>query len=358
MHDNPSHDIRVVERNPADATYGWGVVFSDVALSFVRDVEPDLYASLTEGHEVHDSMQIVHRGQSVPLAGNVWHRLARIDLLRALHKHCEQAGVALEFGKHVTDLGGFSDCDLIVAADGINSAVRSLYQEHFQPILDVRPNKFAWYGTQQLFNPLSLIFCKCEDGVLIAHAYRYSKAASTFVVECDPKTWENAGFATMSEEESLAYCKEVFKDHLGGHRLQSNNSNWFNYTIVSNRRWSYRNIVLLGDALRTGHPSIGSGTRLAMQDSIALFEAFKSCGDDVTAALHEFERIRRPASDELQAAAVKSAEWYEAVKSKMHLDPVAFAYDYMVRTGRVSHEELRKRDPELVAAYESLRHAS
>lgn len=356
-----SHDIRIIERDAAGATYGWGVVFSDVALAFVRDVAADLHASLTDGQEVHPAMQIVHRGQSVLLPNNVFHRMARIDLLRTLHRYCGQAGVRIEFGRRLAtraDVESLSECGLIVGADGINSTVRGLYQEHFRPTLDVRPNKLAWYGTEQPFNPLSLIFRACPAGVLIAHAYRYGKNASTFLVECDPETWDNAGLARMSEADSLAYCEDVFRDHLGGHRLRSNRSTWFNYTIVSNRAWSWRNIVLLGDALRTGHPSIGSGTRLAMQDSIALYNAFNTCRGDVPAALREFERIRRPGSDELQAAAVKSTEWYEAIRSKMHLDPISFAYDYMTRTGRVSRDDLRKRDPELVAAWEALHGAA
>ncbi len=158
----------------------------------------------------------------------------------------------------------------------------------------------------------------------------------------------------MAEPESLAYCEQVFRDDLDGHPLLSNKSDWFRYPIVRNRRWSWRNVVLLGDALRTGHPSVGSGTRLAMQDAIALFDAWRACGDDVEALLAEFERRRRPGSDALQAAAVKSTEWYESVRSRMHLDPISFAYDYLRRTGRVDHADVRQRDPALAAAFEAL----
>jgi 2-polyprenyl-6-methoxyphenol hydroxylase-like FAD-dependent oxidoreductase len=350
----PSHDIRVVERDPAGATYGWGVVLSDVALGFVKDVDPVLHVALTEGQVVFDRMRIVHRREEVLLENNTFYRMARLDLLRTLQKHCLDGGVAVEFGRRVTDLGEFGGCDLIVAADGANSTVRGLLKEHFQPSLDVRPNYFAWYGTARLIDPLSLIFRECADGLLIAHAYRYSRTMSTFLLETDPETFHNAGLGSMSEAESLRYCERVFADDLGGEPLLSNKSMWFKYAIVRNRNWRHGNVVLLGDALRTGHPSIGSGTRLAMQDSIALFRAFQARGDSVSAALAEFERIRRPGSDELQAAAVKSAEWYETVRAKLHLHPVAFAYDYMRRTGRVSHEDLRRRDPALVAAYEAL----
>ena len=351
---NPAHRIRIVERDAETATYGWGVVFSDVALAFVRDAAPELYAAISDGQEVFDSMRIVHRGIAVPLPNNTFHRMARIHLLRVLREHCAAQGVAIEFGRKIDDVAEFADCDLVVAADGAASAVRTRYREHFLPSIDVRPNYFAWYGTAALFDPLSLIFRENEHGLFIAHAYRYSRTHSTFLVECDPSTLRNAGLERMTEWQSLDYCAAVFREDLGGSPLLSNRSDWFRYGIVSNRHWHWRNIVLLGDALRTGHPSVGSGTRLAMQDAIALFDAARACGDDVAAMLPEFERRRRPGSDALQAAAIRSTEWYETVQQKLALDPVSFAYDYLRRTGRVSHEDIRQRDPALAAAYEAL----
>jgi 2-polyprenyl-6-methoxyphenol hydroxylase-like FAD-dependent oxidoreductase len=349
-----SHRVRIVERDAAEATYGWGVVFSDVALAFVRDAAAELYETMTRGQEVHRDMRIVHRGQPVTLANNTFHRMARIDLLRALRSHCEALGVAIEYGRRATGVEEFADCDLVVAADGAASAVRTRYAERFRPSLDDRPNWLAWYGTTQLFDPLSLVFRPCDAGLLIAHAYRYSRTHSTFLVEADPATFDDAGLDRMSVAESLAYCERVFVEDLGGRALLSNNSNWFRYSIVANERWHFDNVVLLGDALRTGHPSVGSGTRLAMQDAIALFDACVACGFDVPASLAEFERRRRPGSDALQQAAIRSAEWYETVRSKLDLDPVSFAYDYLRRTGRVSHADVRERDPALAAAYEAL----
>ncbi len=346
------HAIRIVERDPAEATYGWGVVFSDVALAFVRDVAPELYDAITRGQEVHDAMRIVHRGEAITLANNTFHRMARIDLLRTLRDACTRLGVAIEYGRKVDDVAEFADCDLVVAADGAGSALRTRYAAHFEPTLDVRPNLFAWYGTQALFDPLSLIFRENADGLLIAHAYRYSRTHSTFLVECDPATWRAAGLDRMGEAASLAYCAQVFREDLAGEPLLSNRSDWFRYAIVSNRRWHRGNLVLLGDALRTGHPSVGSGTRLAMQDAIALFEACMA-GGDVPAMLADFERRRRPGSDALQAAAVHSARWYETVRSRLALDPVSFAYEYLRRTGRVDHADVRARDPALAAAYEA-----
>lgn len=350
---DPGHRIRIVERDPAAATYGWGVVFTDIALTFVRETAPELYAAMTCNQEVHDAMRIVHRGQAITLADNTFHRMARIDLLRTLREHCSALGIAIEFGRKVDDIGEFDDCVLVVAADGAASAIRTRYREHFEPTLDVRPNLLAWYGTTALFDPLSLIFRENDDGLLIAHAYRYSRTHSTFLVECDPQTWRAAGLDRMSEAQSLAYCENVFRDDLDGQPLRSNRSEWFRYTIVSNRRWYWRNLVLLGDALRTGHPSVGSGTRLAMQDAIALFEACVGFAD-VPALLAEFECRRRPGSDALQAAAIRSTQWYETVRARLSLDPVSFAYDYLRRTGRVDHQDVRARDPALAAAYEAL----
>lgn len=351
---DPSHDIRIAERDPADATYGWGVVFSDVALGFVREADARLHAALTRGQEVHDAMRIVHRGVSVALPNNVFHRMARIELLRTLREFCAGVGVRIEYGRTIAEPAEMGACDLLVAADGANSTIRSLYRDHFEPTVDIRPNQLAWYGTTQLFGPLSLIFRENPSGLLIAHAYRYSETHSTFLVECDPQTFHAAGLDRMTEAQSLAHCSEAFDEDLQGHRLLSNRSDWFNYAIIRNRRWHRGNLVLLGDALRTGHPSVGSGTRLAMQDAIALFKAFEAAGDNVPAALARFELKRRPPSDALQEAAVRSAEWYETVRERLHLDPISFAYSYLRRTGRVSHEDVKRRDPGLARAYEAL----
>jgi anthraniloyl-CoA monooxygenase len=350
----PALDIRVYERDSEGATYGWGLVFSDVALAFVREIAPEVYGSITAGQVVFDDMEIVLQGQHVRLSGNTFHRMSRTDLLGALHRHCRQAGVALEFGGRIDDVTAFADADLILAADGANSAIRARYRERFEPALDERPNLLAWYGTTRLFEPLSLIFRQHHDGLIVAHSYQFSPTHSTFLVEVPPETFRKAGLDRMSEAESLAYCEAAFAEDLQGQPLLSNRSTWFRYTIVKNAHWYFDNVVLLGDALRTGHPSIGSGTRMAMQDAIALFDAWRMAGGDVPVVLQEFRRIRRPGSDVLQQAAIKSTEWYENLDAKLHLDPISFAYDYLRRSGRVSHAEIQKRDPALAAAYARL----
>lgn len=353
---DPWHRIRVYEQNPAGATYGWGIVFSDVALAFLREADEEFYREFTADHERCDYMEIVHRGVHVQVRNNHFSRVGRMDLLNVLQRACERAGVELEFQARIEDTGSLPGAQLIVAADGSNSATRRQFESQFRPVFETRRNKFAWYGTRQLFHPVSLIFRQNEHGVFIAHAYQYSRTLSTFLVEVDPETWRRAGLDRMSDDESRRYCGAIFNEELGSNELLSNRSLWFQASIVRNACWTHRNIVLLGDALRTVHFSLGSGTRMAMQDAIALHRAVATHGDDLQSAFREFESQRRPVSDQFQAAAARSLDWYENVAARMDLDPVSFAYDYMRRTGRVDHEELRKRDPAFVARYESVRH--
>jgi len=351
--DDTRHHVHVYERDPEGATYGWGIVLSDVALSFVRELAPELYASLTREQVVFDSVAVSHKGTSIILA-HTFHRMSRIALLKVLHRYCRDVGVIIEFNRKLDRSTDASEVDLIVAADGANSTIRSRYEEYFHPVLDQRPNFLAWFGTTRLFEPLSLIFRQIPDGLVIAHAYQYSANHSTFLVEVDPETFHRSGLHQMTESEVLRYCEKAFTEELNGHYLLSNKSTWFRYKMVKNRQWHHKNIVLLGDALRTGHPSIGSGTRLALQDAIALFDAYKACGSLVPEILAQFVRIRQPGSDELQAAAIKSTEWFENLQPKLQLDPVSFAYSYLLRTGRVQHADVCKRNPHLAATYKRL----
>lgn len=350
---HPEDHVVVHERNEAGATYGWGVVFSDIALSFLEDADPAFFRKFTAHHQRCDYMEVTHKGVRVPLHNNHFSRTSRIDLLRVLQEACAEAGVEIRYGSRVCDPAELPDADIIVAADGVNSEVRTRLAEHFRPSFDVRRNKFAWYGTHQLFHPVSLIFRETAYGVFIAHAYQYSDTLSTFLVEVDPDTWQRAGLDTATEEESRAFCEQVFAEDLGGNSLRGNRSNWFQASVVRNERWSHGKVVLLGDALRSVHFSLGSGTRMAMQDAIALCDAVCAHRDDVQVAFQAFENSRRDASARFQDAARRSLDWYESVDSKMHLDPVAFAYDYMLRTGRVTHEDLRQRDPEFIARVEA-----
>lgn len=352
---HPGHEIDVYEQNAEGATYGWGVVFSDVGLAFLKEADADFFAEFTARHERCDYMEVVHRGTHVQIHGNHFSRTSRIDMLDTLQRACVRAGVRIHFGRRIDDVAALATgVDLLVAADGGNSAVRTGLAEHFQPSFEKRRNKFAWYGTRQRFQPVSLIFKETPHGVFIAHSYQYSANLSTFLVEVDPDTWKSAGLDAASEEDSRHHCARVFGAELGSNELLSNRSLWFEADIVKNEHWTHGNIVLLGDALRTVHFSLGSGTRMAMQDAIALHQGVAAHPGDLPAAFRAFEATRRPASASFQAAAAKSLDWYENVADKLHLDPVAFAYDYMRRTGQVSHDDLKRRDPFFTAACESM----
>lgn len=348
-----AHEIRLLEQNSANATYGWGVVFSDRAVSFLENSAPDFHHDIKSNLEIWDKLVILHKGRPVAIDGSVFSGISRIQLLHILHEHCRRRGVELQFETRLTDPAIFSDCDLIVGADGVSSFVRQKYSAFFQPSLELRSNKYIWYGTPRLFDALSLIFRENQDGVFVAHAYRYNQTTSAFIVECDAATWEKAGFASMSDTESRTYCEKVFEKDLHGHPLLSNKSIWINFVVVRNRRWHHDNVVLIGDALRTVHFSIGSGTRTAFEDAIALAGAFERHGEDVHAALQRFENIRKPSADQLLEVAQKSVAWYENMRCLMHLHPIAFAYDYMMRGGKVDHESLRRKAPKFIAAYEA-----
>jgi anthraniloyl-CoA monooxygenase len=350
---NPRHQIVVYEQNPAGATYGWGVVFSGRALAFLEESDPASYADINQVLALWDELHIGHRGEIIPIDGSKFSGISRLALLQILQNHCLQQGVEIRFETRLTTLDTLADCDLIVGADGANSLVRQQNAAHFQPTETFLSNKYIWYGTHQRFPALSLIWRESRDGAFVTHTYPYSQTTSTFIVECEAATWQRAGFASMSENESRAYCEALFRVELGGHELLSNKSNWLNFKVVQNKHWVHENIVLIGDALRTVHFSIGSGTRTALEDAIALAQSFSTQDSDVTAALSAFEANRRPSSDALLDVASRSLDWYEHYSDILHLNPFDFAYDYMTRGGRVDHDKLKARAPRFIAAYEA-----
>ncbi len=352
---DPSHDIALFDRSPRNATTGFGVVFSDRALEFLRADDEALYRYLTPHLENWPDITIVHNDTRIPIAGNGFASIGRLELLTLLYAYVENLGVKINFDTEVTRLEQVGDADLVVGANGASSWLRSENEAKFGTTTDWRPNKFIWYGTSKAFNSLTLTFRQTGAGVFCAHHYRYRPDMSTFLVEVEDKTWQRAGFETMRPEDTIKYCERVFAKDLQGHPIISNNSYWRNFPVVWNERWSFDNVVLLGDALRTAHFSIGSGTRLAMEDAAALFKAFQQCGTDVAAALALFQQTRLPPMKKIWDAANVSIHWYEEMDRLVGtLTPVEFAYSYMTRTGRVDHAQVRRRDPELARAYEKL----
>jgi len=347
----PAHDITVIEQNPRDATFGFGVVFSDRALEFLRADDEDTYQYLQPHMQAWPDLKIVHKDEHMAIDGNGFAAIGRLEFLNLLQARCADVGVVLEFGRAVDSLDAFADADLIVAADGVNSFIRRANAAAFGATETQLHNPFVWFGTTQLFDCLTLTFRENDDGVFVAHHYRYSPAMSTFIVETDAATFEKAGFAEMDDAQTRAYCEAVFAPDLGGHQLVSNKSKWRWFPQIWNERWSTGNVVLLGDALHTAHFSTGSGTRLAMEDAIALAKAFGDTAE-VPAALARYEEIRRPALTKIVDAAVASALWYERMAELMRtLEPYEFARSYMTRTGRVSDERLAQIAPRFMARY-------
>ena len=347
-----SHDITVLERNAPDDTFGWGVVFSDKTLSYIQRTDEESYTRITESFERWENVDVVHRDRKISIRGNKFSGIARIKLLNILQERAEALGVRLRFRTNVADPAEFArEADLIVGADGVNSEVRARYSRFFQPELSLRSNKYIWYGTNQLFHGLTLTFRESPAGVFAAHSYKFNQTTSTFIVECDAATWASAGFERMPDAQTRDYLAEVFRRDLGGHPLLSNNSKWINFLLVKNRRWHHENVVLLGDALHTAHFSIGSGTKLALEDAIALHEAF-AAGLDVKEALLEFERTRKPIIEAYQQAAYESLLWFEHAADYVHLDPVPFAYKLMTRSKKIDYENLKKRDPQFIELYD------
>jgi anthraniloyl-CoA monooxygenase len=354
---DPQAEITIFERNGPDDTFGWGVVFSGKTMANLREADEQSHAEITKNFEAWDNVDVLHQGTKISIHGNSFSGIARIRLLNILQERAESLGVTIHFRTEIGDVEKLrNECDLLIAADGVNSLVRSTYAGHFDPATSLGWNRYIWYGTNQLFHGLTLTFRQSEAGVFVAHSYKFNKSTSTFIIECDPQVWDKAGFADRDEEETRNYLERVFADDLNGEKLLSNNSKWINFMLVKNANWSWENVVLLGDALHTAHFSIGSGTKLAMEDSIALHKAFEE-NSEVRTALKAFEAARKPIIEDYQAAAYESMVWFENARQYMHLSPMDLAYQIMTRSGKVDNEALRRRDPEFVAQYEKQRNS-
>jgi 2-polyprenyl-6-methoxyphenol hydroxylase-like FAD-dependent oxidoreductase len=349
---HPDAQIDLFEQNAAGATWGFGVVFSEQALEFLRADDPDTVDAITPMMESWKNITLNLRGESVEIDGVGFSSIGRLDLLRILQQRVGAAGVAPRYDTLVQSLDRLTGYDLIVAADGLNSLVRRSFEREFGASISHSANKFAWYGTTKRFETLSQTFVATELGAFNAHHYRYSPDMSTFLVECDPATWRAYGFADKTIEQSQAICEQVFAATLDGQPLVSNKSVWRNFPWIWNERWSSGNMVLIGDALHSAHFSIGSGTRLAIEDAIALVKALEA-ERDIPAALSRYQSERQPVVKKLVTAARTSADWYETFPDHMKLDLMDFAYGYITRSGRIDDARLRAMSPAFMARYQA-----
>lgn len=345
---HPCWDVTVVERNPPDATYGWGIVFSDRTLTSFREADYRVHKDITDQFVLWDVVEIRRNGEVTRCGGNVFSGISRKVLLELLQRRCHELGVSLRFRVEATDLSIFSNYDFVIAADGSNSLVRKSFAHTFRPVIRWGKAKYTWFGTTQVFDTFTFAFRENEHGLFQAHIYPHVGNVSTMVVECDETTWRRAGLDRTTEEESLAYCEKVFADDLRGRPMLTNKSDWLSFPTIRNRTWRHEHIVLLGDAAHTAHFGIGSGTKLAMEDAIALASSFERHGDDFVTAVDEYELERRPAVEPLQEAALESMEYFENTRRYIRFEPLPFAFHLLTRSSRVSYDELRRRDSAFV----------
>ena len=350
---HPDADIDLFEQNPAGATWGFGVVFSEQALEFLRADDPDTVDAIGLRMQSWKNITLNLRGETVEIDGVGFSSIGRLDLLTILQRRAASVGVNPRYDT-VASVDRLTGYDLIVAADGLNSQVRRRFESDFGTSLSYSANKFAWYGTTKRFETLSQTFVETELGAFNAHHYRYAPAMSTFLVECDLPTWQAYGFADKTVEQSQSICEQVFAATLDGHRLVSTKSVWRNFPWIWNERWSSGNMVLIGDALHSAHFSIGSGTRLAIEDAIALTKALET-EPDISAGLARYQAERQPIVKKLVTAARTSADWYARFPGHMKLDLMDFAHSYITRSGRIDDARLRAMSPMFMARYEASR---
>jgi len=351
------HEITVRERDPRGNTYGWGVVFSEGTLQNLEEADPKSFEQITESFAYWDDLQVFHDGEVVRSSGHGYCGLARTELLEILGERALELGVDVRWEEPVEDLDELDDPDLIVAADGMHSGIRHQYADRFAPDVDRRSNKFIWLGTRRTFDAFTFFFEETDAGWFVAHCYQFNDEYSTFIVECTDETWRGAGLVDMPKSEAVAFCEDLFDHHLHGHELETNNPSvtgpdaWRNFDRVHTENWWFDNVVLLGDAAWTLHFSIGSGTKMAMESSIALADALEDHGD-LQAGLEAFEENQRVEYLRLGSAARNSCEWFEEMELRADFEPDQFYYSLVTRSQRVWHEDLRVRDRDWLEGYE------
>jgi anthraniloyl-CoA monooxygenase len=353
----PDWDVRVVERNRPLDTFGWGVVFSDATLGNLQRADEPTHRAITEAFAHWDDIDVHFAGRTITSGGHGFCGISRKELLAILQRRAADVGVDLQFETDATDVEAYRDCDLLIGADGINSRVRATYASTFEPNLDTRLCRFVWLGTTLPLDAFTFIFEKTELGWFTVHAYRFDRELSTFIVECREETWLAHGLDKCDSDETIAFCEKLFAPYLHGHRLMTNSSHlrgrdWLNFTRVSNNRWVHENVVLMGDAAHTAHFSVGSGTKLAMEDAIGLADALQASGGRLDGALQAYEDARSLEVLKIQNAARNSTEWFENVARYATLPPEQFAYSLLTRSQRIGHENLRLRDTTYVEGVE------
>ena len=356
---NPSWDITVIERNAADSTFGWGVVFSDRTMGGFQSADLQTHASITESFRHWDDIDIFFKGRKITSGGHGFCGISRIRLLECFQRRAITLGVKLIFGKNVGDPDEYAkDCDLLIASDGASSVTRGKYESVFKPNIDVRQNRFIWLGSKKKLDAFTFDFKQTEWGWFNLHAYRFDQDWSTFIIETAEKNWLKAGMDKMDSRESIAVCQELFAERLDGQSLISNAAHlrgsamWLKFNRVLCEKWFHKNIVLIGDAAHTAHFGIGSGTKLAMEDAIALARVLTDHRGDVPSALARYQEEREVEALKLQSAARNRMEWFEQVERYVHLEPEQFAYSLLTGSQRIGHENLKMRDARYVAGME------
>jgi anthraniloyl-CoA monooxygenase len=345
---DPAHDVVVIERNRLDDTFGFGVVFSEATQENLQQADPETFDAMARHSARWDDIEIHYKGERLRSTGHGFSGLSRQAMLEILARRATDLGVRIEIGTEVTDPTPYLDADLVLAADGAHSLVRERFADTFRPTVDLRPNRFVWLGTTRPFPAFTFYFKADRHGLWRVHAYQYERGHSTFIVEAREETWRAACLDRATEHETIAFCEELFADELAGHRLQQNRSIWRSFGTVRNERWHHENVVLVGDSAHTAHFSVGSGTKLAMEDAIVLVRALET-HPDVVAALTAYEVERRPVVESLQRAAQVSLEYFENTERYMELAPVQFAFNLLTRSLRITHDNLKVRDPQFVA---------
>ncbi len=346
----PAVEIEILERNRPDDTFGFGVVFSDETLSFFDDADPESAARIRSRFRTWTEIETRFRGEAVVSSGHGFAAIARTELLAILRQRAQGLGCTIRFEREFVAGDALPTADLVIGCDGVNSVVRERFAADFDAAVDLRPNRFSWLGTDFALPAFTFIFEETVHGLFQVHAYPFAAGRSTWIVECSEATWHKARLDRATQVETVAFCERLFAPHLAGHRLLANRSVWRQFPTVRCGRWHRGNVVLLGDAAHTAHYSIGSGTKLAMEDSIALVAAFRALGiGDVPAVLAAYEEARRVDVAKIQRAAQTSLEWFENSSRYLVQKPLSFVFNLMTRSKRITYDNLKARDPELVA---------